>query len=180
VRSNESPYGKLAAMSDWARERYGDPCRECGFGWSLSADEAAEIIAATPARYRQLLEGHDPSQRHPGLGWSARGYVCHVTDNLRIWAERMAGAARGDRTAVAGYDNDLLATARAYERVSIEGALWSLGHAAEEWAEAFGMARNADVAFVHQERGEQSVLDVARTNAHDAFHHGWDIGRSVG
>jgi hypothetical protein len=34
------------------------------------------------------------------------------------------------------------------------------------------------VVFVHQERGEQTILDVARTNAHDAFHHGWDIGRS--
>jgi hypothetical protein len=172
--------GKLAAMSDWAKERYGDPCRECGFRWSLTDDEAAAIVAETPARYGQLLEGHDPSMRHPGLGWSARGYVCHVTDNLRIWAERMVGAARGGRTHVGGYDNDLLATARRYESVSIRGALWSLGHAAEEWSEAFGMARDAHVVFVHQERGEQTILDVARTNAHDAVHHGWDIERTVG
>jgi Mycothiol maleylpyruvate isomerase N-terminal domain len=166
-------------MSEWAKSRYGDPCRECGFAWSISADEAAGIIAATPARYAEALDGHDPSARHPGLGWSARGYVCHVTDNLRIWAERLAGAAMGGSTQVAGYDNDLLATARSYEKVSIEGALWSLRHAADAWAEAFRMAQEKGIVLDHQDRGEQSVLDVARTNAHDAFHHEWDIRRSV-
>ena len=171
--------GKLGAMSDWARTRYGDPCRECGYSWSISLDEAAEIVAATPASYREALEGHDPSARHPGLGWSARGYVCHVTDNLRIWAERLAGAALGGDTEVAGYDNDLLATARSYEKVPIEGALWSLRHAADAWAEAFRMAQEAGVVFQHPERGEESVLDIGRTNAHDAFHHGWDIDRSL-
>jgi hypothetical protein len=172
--------GKLGAMSDWARTRYGDPCRECGYSWSISLEEAAEIVAAAPARYREALDGHDPSARHPGLGWSARGYVCHVTDNLRIWAERLAGAALGGDTHVAGYDNDLLATARSYESVSIQGALWSLEHAAADWAEALRMAQDTDVAFQHLDRGEQTVIDVVRTNAHDAFHHEWDIRRSFG
>jgi hypothetical protein len=167
-------------VSDWAKARYGDPCRECGFSWSITVDEAAEIIAATPDRFAEALRGHDPSSRHPGLGWSARGYVCHVTDNLRIWAERMAGAALGGDTTVAGYDNDLLATARVYESVAIEGALWSLRHAAEEWAEAFEMARKQDVVFQHRDRGQQTIIDVSRTNAHDAFHHEWDVRRSVG
>ena len=138
------------------------------------------MVRSIPERYARLIGGADGSRHDAGLERSSVAYICHVTDNLRIWAERMAGAARGGRTHVAGYDNDLLATARVYESVPIEGALWSLGHAAEEWAEAFGMARDANVVFVHPERGEQTVLDVARTNAHDAFHHGWDIGRSVG
>jgi hypothetical protein len=173
-----SDCGKLLPVNEWARARYGDPCRECSFSWSISPDEAAGIVAAAPDRFAGALKGHDPSSRHPGLGWSARGYVCHVGDNLRIWAERMAGAALGGDTSVAGYDNDLLATARVYESVSIEGALWSLRRAAEEWAEAFAMAMEKDVVFIHRDRGEQTLTDVARTNAHDAFHHEWDIRRS--
>jgi hypothetical protein len=62
---------------------------------------------------------------------------------------------------------------------STSAALWSLGHAARDWAEAVALARAAEVVLVHPDRGELSVLDVARGNAHDADHHGWDIERSV-
>jgi len=60
------------------------------------------------------------------LGWSAGAYVSHVTDNPRIWAEGLAGVALGGGRDVRGYDGDLLAQARVYEGVSIEGALWPL------------------------------------------------------
>jgi len=33
--------------------------------------------------------------------------------------------------------------------------------------------------LVHPERGEQTVLDVVGSNAHDAYHHRWDIERSL-
>jgi hypothetical protein len=166
-------------MSDWGRSTYGDPCRECGFGWDVDTAESVALLSAVPARAAILLADARGDERHPELAWPVRGYVLHVGDNLRIWAERLAGAALGGDTKVAGYDNDLLATARSYEKVPIEGALWSLRHAADAWVEAFRMAREADVVFQHPERGEESVLDIARTTAHDAFHHGWDIDRSL-
>jgi hypothetical protein len=33
--------------------------------------------------------------------------------------------------------------------------------------------------LVHPERGPQLLVDVVRSNAHDAFHHQWDIQRAL-
>jgi len=75
----------------WGAGLYGDPCRECGFDWSVSPEGAAQLVVAIPSGYAALLQGRDGTQRHPDLEWTAGAYVCHVTDNLRIWAERVAG-----------------------------------------------------------------------------------------
>jgi len=82
-------------MMNWGRDLYGNPCRECGYDWSISPDDALSLMAAIPARYAALVGDRDGSQRHPDLSWSAGAYVCHVTDNVRIWAERLAGCALG-------------------------------------------------------------------------------------
>ena len=167
-------------MSDWGRRTYGDPCQECGFSWGLGWDEAVALLADIPGRFRQALAGSDGRARHPGLGWSAGAYVCHVADNLRIWAERLAGAARGSTQRATLYDPDLLATARSYEQLPIEGALWSLERAVGDWLVAGRMAADADVTLTHPERGEQTHLDALLTTVHDAFHHEWDVRRSLG
>lgn len=163
----------------WGRARYGDPCRECGYDWSITSEEAVTLVAAVPGRYAALLDGKDASLRHPDLDWTAGAYVCHVTDNLRIWAERLMGAVLGGETDGPGYDENLLARARVYDRVPVAGALWSLRHAADGWVEAVGRALAAGVVLLHAERGEQRASDVARNNAHDAYHHEWDIRRTL-
>lgn len=164
-------------MESWGSALYGDPCRQCGYDWSILPAEAVTLVVSTPARYAALLTGVDGSQRHPELGWSAGGYVCHVGDNLRIWAERLAGAALGGGRQVPGYDENLLAQARAYDQVPLTGALWSLRHAARDWQQAVDLALGQDLVLVHAGRGEQTAADVARNNAHDAYHHEWDIAR---
>lgn len=171
--------GHHQGMSTWGQGVHGDPCRECGFDWSLSLDDAVTLIAAVPARYSDLFRDRDGRQHHPDLDWSAAAYVCHVTDNLRIWAERLAGYALGATGEVASYDGDLLARARVYEGVPIQAALWSLQRAVDDWREALRLAVDEDVVLVHPERGQQTALDIARTNAHDAHHHEWDIRRSL-
>jgi hypothetical protein len=170
---------EASAVSTWGRSVYGDPCRECGFEWSISQDDAVALIHAAPARYADTLVGRDGMERHPDLDWSAGAYVCHVTDNLRIWAERLAGFALGATGQVANYDDDLLARARAYDEVPIQASLWSLQRAAKDWTEAFSLAVDKGVVLLHPERGEQSTLDVARSNAYDVHHHAWDIRRSL-
>jgi hypothetical protein len=75
------------------------------------------------------------------------------------------------------YDADLLAQARQYGSIGVEAALWSLGMASIEWAEAVEMSDAAGAMLVHPERGRLAVSDVMRTNAHDAHHHAWDISR---
>ena len=137
------------------------------------------LVAGVPARYAGLLAGVDGSQRHPELGWTAGAYVCHVTDNLRIWAERVAGAALAGTRQVPGYDENLLARARGYPLVPLAGALWSLQHAAQDWQEALALGLEREIVLEHAGRGEQRAADVARNNAHDAHHHAWDIRRSV-
>jgi hypothetical protein len=54
-----------------------------------------------------------------------------------------------------------------------------LQHATGDWLEAFDLAVDKGVVLLHPERGEQSTLDVARSNAHDVYHHEWDIRRSL-
>jgi hypothetical protein len=164
---------------NWGQGLYGNPCRECGYDWSITPEEALALMATIPARYATLVGDSDGSHRHPDLGWSAVAYVCHVTDNLRIWAERLAGCALGGERNVPGYDENLLGRARAYERVPIAGALWSLRHAVAEWIEAVGLARREQVVLIHAERGAQTALDVVGNNTHDVYHHEWDIRRSI-
>jgi hypothetical protein len=159
---------------------YGDPCRECGYDWSIGVDDAIALISETPRRYGELVGGARGTTRGAGLDWSIGAYVCHVVDNLRIWAERLAGIERGSRAEIAPYDADLLSQARRYESIAIEAALWSLGKASTEWAEAVAITRSRDLTLLHPERGELAVSDVIRTNAHDAFHHAWDISRILG
>lgn len=161
----------------WGATLYGDPCRECGYDWSITDEDAIALVASIPGRYADLLQGRDATVRHPDLDWSAGAYVCHVTDNLRIWAERLIGATVGGETQVPGYDPALLGRARVYHLVPIAGALWSLSAAAGSWVEAVRLA--SGVVLQHEARGEQRVTDVARNNAHDAYHHEWDIRRTL-
>ena len=164
-------------MSEWGRATYGDPCRECGYDWSIAIPSAMDLVRSAPQRYLALLDGREGSEHGAGLAWSATGYVCHVADNLRIWAERLAGAAQGGSSIVAAYDSDALAEARNYDSVAVEGALWSLRHATEAWGVAVEWAQEQQVVLMHPERGSQTVNDMVRNNSHDAHHHGWDIQR---
>lgn len=172
--------GQTACMSEWGRSLYGDPCRECGYRWSLSEDQAIGLVAATPARYAEVLNGRNGSEQHPDLEWSAGGYVCHVADNLRIWAERLAGASLGASGTIVPYDDELLARARRYQDAALAAALWSLRRAVGDWQEALRLASQKGVVLHHPERGEQTVLDVLCNNAHESHHHAFDIERSIG
>jgi hypothetical protein len=99
-------------VSGWGPATYGDPCRECGYRWSITQHEAIAGVNGAPSELATLLADFDGSQRHPDLEWPVVAYVCHISDNLRIWAERLAGLALGERRPVGRYDPDLLARAR--------------------------------------------------------------------
>lgn len=166
------------AMSDWGRTQYGDPCRACGFDWSITLDDAISLVVKVPVSYRTALATASGQERHSEQAWSVTDYVCHVADNLRIWAERLGGVASGAPREVAPYDQDALAAARRYDEVALQAALWSLGRGVADWQLAIAQAIENRVTLVHSERGELTVLDVVRSNAHDCFHHLWDVGRS--
>ncbi|MEU0068216.1 hypothetical protein ABZ027_01370 [Streptomyces sp. NPDC006332] len=164
-------------MELWGARLYGNPCRDCGFDWSLTPREAIGQIEDMPARYAALVKGRRGDERHPKLAWNVAAYTSHVTDNLRNWAERLVGARLAGVRQVPGYDQDLLAQARYYNDVSLTGALWSLQRAADAWDKSVCAALNENVVLEHADRGVQRAGDVALNNAHDAAHHAWDIER---
>lgn len=166
-------------MSEWGATVYGEPCRACGFSWQVSVGDAVVLVAEVPGTYGRTLVGATGTERHPELDWSVSAYVSHVADNLRIWAERLAGIAAGAPPEVAGYDENTLARAREYPRIPLQAALWSLSRSVAGWQYAVGQTRRTGVILIHPERGGQSLSDVVLTNAHDAFHHRWDIERSL-
>lgn len=166
-------------MSDWGPSVYGDPCRGCRFGWETATAEAIALVADLPATYARLLTGAGGGERHPDLAWPVTAYVCHVGDNLRIWAERLAGIAAGAPPEVGAYDEGALAEARGYKTIPLPSALWSLTRAVADWMVSVEQSRPSGMVLVHPERGGQSLRDVVIANAHDGFHHGWDIHRSL-
>jgi hypothetical protein len=103
------------------------------------------------------------------------GYIAHMTDNTRIWSERLVAVARGADTHVVPYDPDLLAESRHYNEVALQGAQWSLRIAVDSWLNAVREADAASVVMLHSERGEMELHDVVASNTHDAVHHHWDV-----
>jgi hypothetical protein len=166
-------------MDRWAGELYGDPCRECSFDFSIGLDAAVEYVEGVPQRFAGLVNGASGDERHPDLAWSVSAYVCHVADNLRIWAERLAGSAGGVRR-IAAYDENLLAAARGYRDIALVAALWSLQRSGDDWLSTVRDAPRDGVVLIHPERGEMLLEDITRANAHDSFHHAWDIRRTIG
>ena len=167
-------------MTTWGARNYGDPCRECGFSWSISRKEANALILDAPRRYAQLLEGAEGDVRHPALTWSVKAYVCHVADNLRNWAERIMNATASGQTLIWPFDQDDLAELRGYEHMPLQTALWSLGHSANIWEDALVSSGDRDLVLDHPERGLLSADEVMLMVAHDTAHHDWDIRRSLG
>ena len=165
-------------MDRWAGALYGDPCRECSFAFSTGLDESLAYLAGIREEFSVLLADAQGTERHPDLSWSVGSYVCHVADNVRIWAERLVGSAAGAKT-VGAYDDNLLAAARSYSDVPLAAALWSIGRASGDWQAAVAVVSREGVIVVHRERGEMLLEDIARSVTHDAFHHAWDIRRSL-
>jgi hypothetical protein len=167
-------------MSEWSARMYGEPCRECGFTWTTEIDAAVGLVVDLPTRLAGIVAaaGATGDERHPDLGWSVTGYTLHVADNLRIFAERMAGITAGARPEVASYDEDDLARVRVYERGNLPAATWSLGRSVADWVEVVRTAP-ADLVMIHDQRGELDLVEVVRSNVHDAVHHLWDIDRTL-
>lgn len=93
-------------MSTWGRATYGDPCRQCGYAWPDELDLMIDVVRLTPPKMRLAIGTTEGTGRDPALEWDARSYVCHVVDNLRIWAERLAAAIGVPEQPVGTYDAD--------------------------------------------------------------------------
>jgi hypothetical protein len=159
----------------WGAALFGDPCRACGFDWSLTPTEALRWVSGWGPRLAETVSDAHGSERRVSGGWSITEYVCHVGDNLRQWAERLQSALLAQQFKVAGYDPDALAAARGYAALPLAAAAWSSELAAAAWVDVAGRAVDQGISLRHATRGPQRAADVARNNCHDAYHHLWDI-----
>ena len=166
-------------MNEFLRVAYGDPCRECGFEWSIEPTICVAIVSDAPARFTSVLAGHDGRETHPKLQWNATAYVVHVADVLRIWSDRIAAVALGAPDPVVPYDEERLGDARGYLSLPLPGALWSLGRAVRDWRAAEQLAESAAVTLAHPEQGSLALDDVRRIMAHETEHHVADVILSV-
>jgi hypothetical protein len=164
-------------MDRWGAALYGEPCRQCAFTWSAGFAATISVMRDIPDSIDELVKGATGTERLPDLGWNVSGYLAHMTDNTRIWSERLIAVARGADARVVPYDPDLLAESRRYNEVALEGARWSLRNAVDAWIDAVAEAKLAEVVVLHSERGAMEVFDVVASNAHDAYHHRWDVTR---
>ena len=166
-----------SGMDSWGAPLYGEPCRECEFTWSAGLAATISLMRGIPDSVDDLVEDATGTERLPDLGWNVSGYIAHMTDNTRIWAERLIAVARGADAHVVPYDPDLLAESRHYNDVGLHGATWSFRIAVETWLSAVDEAEPAGIVMLHSVRGAMELSDVAASNAHDAFHHRWDLTR---
>ena len=165
-----------AVENGWWIEEWGNPCRECGFDWTQAPESVIAAVEALPDRFDALLAGHTgdetASDAPPGQPiWSAKAYVFHVADNLRIFAERLEGVFAGAPTTLAAYDQDDLAAARDYDAMSLQSALWSVRTATEMWVAAARESLIRPFTYQHAERGELNAAEITRGPGHDALHH---------
>jgi hypothetical protein len=162
-------------MNEFLRVAYGDPCRECGFEWSVEPATCIAIVSDAPARFKSILAGQDGRKAHPNLQWNATAYVVHVADVLRIWSDRIAAVALGASDPVVPYDEDRLGDVRGYVSLPLSGALWSFGRAVGDWQAAEQLAESAAVTLAHPEQGPLPLDDVRRIMAHEIEHHVADL-----
>jgi hypothetical protein len=166
--------------NSWWIEEWGNPCRECGFDWAQAPDAVVAAVAALPDQFDALLAGRSGDERARDSSWSAKAYVFHVADNLRIFAERLEGVFAGAPTTLAAYDQDELAAARDYEAMSVQSALWSVRTAVATWSAATRTAlARPSVIYQHAERGELNAAEITRGPGHDALHHFRDVTRAL-
>lgn len=164
-------------MDNWGAPLYGEPCRECGFTWVAALAATTSLMGNLPDSIDELVTGAIGTEQLAELGWNVSGYISHMTDNTRIWAERLVAVARGADPHVVPYDPDLLAESRHYNDVALQGATWSFRIAVESWLSAVDEADPAGIVMLHSERGAMELSDVVASNAHDAYHHRWDLTR---
>lgn len=149
-------------------------CSECGFDWSCARDEATAIVAASAqAAEAALSDIADPSAR-TGRRWSASMYLWHVVDVLRIGTERLLTLQLDPDRGIPCWDENGLADARRYERLSPVVGIVVLEQVAAEWSRvAAAVADEAEVR--HPLFGTLRTVDVIRRNAHEVRHHLYDI-----
>ena len=151
-------------------------CAECGFTWTISGKDAIDLVTRLPEEAAAAIGRLHEPMRQAGDRWSASMYVWHLADVLRIGTERLLTLTHDPDRGITCWDENALAEARRYQRLSPRVGLMALRSAAREWATAAVMAP-AGVQVRHPRFGGLGALEIIRRNAHEVRHHLMDIDR---
>jgi hypothetical protein len=164
----------LGARAWLAGEVDDSVCPGCGYDWSCTPRQACMEIAASPAAYAELLRDRDGMAPAPDGGWNATGYVWHLTDLARSWAERWIQLADSPGSVLVGWDPDVVAEARGYRMLPTVSGLWALSTATETFVH-LTVRLDPDTPFVHGDWGQGTIGDGTRWLAHEYVHHRIDV-----
>ncbi|MGA8938220.1 MAG: DinB family protein [Acidobacteriaceae bacterium] len=140
---------------------------------ALGERDAAAVIAETPRRLKEVLEGlsSEEIEARPAPGkWNVREVVAHLADCEIAFGFRMRQSYGGERL-VQPFDQD--AWARVYTAYTTELALATFV-ALRAWNVAFvGGLTEADklLPAVHPQRGEMRLWTIVETMAGHDLHH---------
>jgi len=154
-------------------------CAECGFDWDERDFEGlvGHCIHGV-ALFGEVLSHIDPSQPvDPGL-WSASRYVWHTVDVLRFGTERLWTLSADPAFGVPAWDENVMADVRSYDQLSPVVGLIALIAAAHSWRTA-AMEAPHEEHTPHPEAGAICAFDVVQRNAHEVWHHLWDVQRGL-
>jgi len=174
------PSGFLAGACTWL---YGNahpgPCTRCGYDWTTTPEEALVAIESAPERFAALFDGRDGMVAADDGGWNATSYVWHLADLARGWSERWVVLLASPRALLAGWDPDVLATARNYPGMPTVSALWALDTSVTTFAT---LSREVGPAteFLHGQWGVGTVGEALVWLAHEFTHHELDVDERAG
>jgi hypothetical protein len=156
-------------------------CAGCGFDWAGDLATCRATVASGPEAYAALVALHldDGVLGNPGppdAPWSATEYLWHVVDVVRFGAERMWTLAFDPGFGVEPWDENRMAAARGYGRLSPAAGLRCLDGATRDWLDALAAVPDGR-RTPHPEMGILTALDVARMNGHEVHHHRLDLQR---
>ncbi len=140
---------------------------------ALGERDAAVVMAQTPRRLKELLEGlsTEEIETRPAPGkWSVREVMAHLADCEIAFGFRLRQT-RGGQSAVQPFDQD--AWSQTYGVYTAEQALTTFG-ALRAWNVAFvGGLTEADkqLPAVHPEHGEMALWTIVERMAGHDLHH---------
>jgi hypothetical protein len=152
-------------------------CQACRFSWSSSPEDCRVEVGTAAERFAALLAGASPGTASRG-GWSPSGYVWHVADVARAWAERLHALRHDPTVRWAGFDPDELGRARRYDELPAVSAPWAVSLAVAGLEESL-VHLDPDDRFDHPEWGGGTVADALRWIAHEVVHHQLDVQRGT-
>lgn len=154
----------------------GPVCTECGFEWTCEKSAAIAVVAALPRDAAEALPDLDTVFARSGRRWSAAMYLWHLVDVLRIGSERLLTLQLDPDQGVPCWDENGLAAARRYNRLSPIVGLSVLETVTAEWTRLALTLPEGEVE--HPLLGSLSTVDIIRRAAHEAHHHLQDIRHS--